>query len=135
MAFYSFLQVDWMNKFILHMWPFLDKVLVTNVFIVLFLASSIFVWCIIFFRNMISLTVFPPFITGSMQNNKKCSKANIWSICWKIWYRINWIWKLNTWHSSTYTPRCVISLKPLHILMQSVQWDNNIIYPNQVYHH
>jgi hypothetical protein len=41
MAFHLVLQVDWMNKFIFDMWPFLDKVLITNVFSVLFPASSI----------------------------------------------------------------------------------------------
>jgi hypothetical protein len=41
MAFHLFLQVDWMNKFIFDMWPFLDKVLITNDFSVLFPASSI----------------------------------------------------------------------------------------------
>ena len=87
-----------------------------------------FVWCINLVRNKISLTVFPSFITGNMQNNKKCGKANMWSICWKIWHRINWIWKLDTWHSSTYAPRCVISLKLL-------QWDNNVISSNEAYHH
>jgi hypothetical protein len=34
-----------MNKFIFDMWPFLDKVLMTNVFSVLFPASSI---CVVY---------------------------------------------------------------------------------------
>jgi hypothetical protein len=42
---HSFLQADWMNKFIFDMWPFLDKVLITNVFSVLFPASSI---CVVY---------------------------------------------------------------------------------------